>query len=80
MSPYYLVNEQTQTPPLLILHGDADPVVPYEQGKMLYDKMKALGKNVEMIRIEGADHESSSWSEEVYALIHEFFDRHLKSF
>ena len=79
MSPYYLVNEHSQTPPLLILHGDADPVVPYEQGKLLYDKMTSLGKNVEMIRIEGADHESSSWSEEVYALIHEFFDQHLKT-
>ena len=77
MSPYYLVNEHSQTPPLLILHGDADPVVPVEQGKILYDKMIALGKKVEMIRIEGADHESSSWSEEVYAMIHQFFDQHL---
>ena len=77
MSPYCILNEKTQMPPLLMIQGDADPTVPYEQAELMYEKMTALGKEVDFIRVEGAVHERDCWSEEVYARIHAFFDKHL---
>lgn len=39
--------------PLLILHGDADQVVPFSQGRALYDLAKAPKM---LVRMEGSDH------------------------
>ena len=40
--------------PVYIFHGTADEVVPYEQGKRLYESL--AGKNVQLITISGGGH------------------------
>ena len=41
------------TIPWLIVHGDADPSVPVEEGHQLFD---AAGENTELLVVEGGDH------------------------
>ena len=43
-------------PPFLILHGDADEVVPYKQSIYLRDALEAAGVPVSMHRVHGGGH------------------------
>ena len=55
-SPLYYVSEDRETPPLLIMHGNRDQLVCYQQSVALFEKMKALGKDVRMVCLDGAYH------------------------
>jgi len=43
-------------PPVLSIHGDADPVVPYEQSVRLTKELKAAGDQAELITVPGGEH------------------------
>ncbi len=43
-------------PPILIVHGDADGVVPYDQSRRLARALEAAGDRVEFVTLRGADH------------------------
>lgn len=43
-------------PPFLLVHGTADPVVPYTQSEVLAAALTAVGAPVELIPIAGASH------------------------
>jgi len=45
--------------PLLLLHGDADPVVPVDQARALAARLQALGRQVTLHEYEGEGH---GWS------------------
>ena len=36
MSPYHIIEKDKNYPPLLLVHGDADTLVPYEQSEKMY--------------------------------------------
>jgi len=79
MSPLYLVKDGMSCPPVMILHGDADRVVPYEsQGVRMAERLDEAGADVTLIRVEGADHEGDFWSDELHDIILEFIDRHMR--
>lgn len=42
--------------PMLLVHGDADEVVEWEQSEMLYKKGKSLGVDIEFLKVPGAPH------------------------
>ncbi len=42
--------------PLLILHGDADPVVGVDQSRAIFDQLTALGREVQLMVYEGEGH------------------------
>lgn len=44
------------TKPLLILHGDSDPVVGVDQSRAVADQLTALGRDVELVVYEGEGH------------------------
>ena len=67
------------TPPFMILHGTADPVVPISQSELLYDALVAKGVEADFYRIEGAGHATVEFNQqEIFDLIGEFLDKHLK--
>ena len=43
-------------PPTLIIHGDADTLVPISSGRSIYEALKQAGVVTEFIQIDGGDH------------------------
>lgn len=77
MSPVNYVEKEKGVPPFLLLHGDNDPIVPFEQMTMLFDKMVECEYDVEAWRIEDAEHEGTFWSQEVYDVIGAFLKKNV---
>lgn len=66
-----------KTVPFLIMHGDQDNLVPVEQSKMLYEKLKAAGTDATLIVMEGQGHGFGPEADAFRPVI-EFFKRTLK--
>ncbi|MEV2231633.1 alpha/beta hydrolase [Streptomyces phaeochromogenes] len=45
-----------RTPPVLILHGEQDSIVPYHQSRLLYDKLAVAGGDVRLVSFPKAGH------------------------
>ncbi|WP_127128092.1 alpha/beta hydrolase [Pseudoflavitalea rhizosphaerae] len=54
VSPINFVNRNS--PPVFIVHGDADPTVPYQQSVALHKKLQEAGVKTEFMTIEGGKH------------------------
>ncbi len=54
VSPITYVTKDS--PPTFIVHGDADPTVPYQQSVKLHDKLVAAGVQTEFITVPGGQH------------------------
>ncbi len=54
ISPAYHVTKDD--PPTLIIHGDADKLVPIQQSELIVAKLKEAGVPVELVVKKGADH------------------------
>jgi len=50
-------------PPLLLIHGDADQVVPFAQSPVMLAALEAKGVEARLIRIPGGDHGANDWPE-----------------
>jgi acetyl esterase/lipase len=74
ISPLQLLREGMELPPMQLLYGDADPVVPYDQGERLYEKMTALDYDAEFVRVTGAEHEGNFWSRAILDEIKAYID------
>lgn len=65
--------------PFLILHGDRDRAVPYEQSVELADLLTKAGVEVTLQRLPGSDHGGPAFNlMPVHYLVRDFFDKHLK--
>jgi acetyl esterase/lipase len=66
-------------PPFFIAHGDADPLVPYNQSELLFDRLKSAGDDVTFYKVAGAGHGTPEFSSDMMrAAVRAFLDRHLK--
>jgi acetyl esterase/lipase len=63
-------------PPFLILHGDADDVVPFRQSIYLRDALEAAGVPVSLHRVHGGGHGFAGV--DINAVIDTFLDYYLK--
>ena len=63
-------------PPFLIMHGDEDNLVPYQQSELLCEALQNAGVPVTLKIIEGAGH--GFGGAEIDAQVAEFLDKHLK--
>ncbi len=54
VSPIYYINKNT--PPTFVVHGDADPIVPYQQSVELVKKLNESGVKNKFITVEGGEH------------------------
>lgn len=67
-----------EAPPFLIIHGDNDHTVPFEQGEILHDKLEEAGADVRLLVLEGADHaDMPFFQEEIWQRIIGFFKEKL---
>lgn len=66
-------------PPVLILHGDADPLVPLGQSELLADALKKAGVACELVVIKGGGHGGAGFNAPAnQEKVAKFFDAHLK--
>jgi acetyl esterase/lipase len=75
ISPVYHVS--ADDPPTLIIHGDADKLVPIQQAELILEKLKTEGVETKLVVKKGASH---GWPDIVKdnAIIADWFDAHLK--
>ena len=74
ISPAQLVT--SKAPPFLLIHGDADPMVPLQQSEVLLDSLKKAGIPAELIVKKGGGHPWMTIHEEVQ-VIGDWFDKQL---
>jgi acetyl esterase/lipase len=75
-SPLFYVNKNSA--PLLIVHGDKDPLVPLNQSEAIVEAMKKAGVEARLVVIKGGDHGGAGFdTPENRKLIEDFFARHL---
>jgi len=64
-------------PPTLIIHGDADKLVPIQQAELLVKKLKEAGVEAKLVTKPGGGHGWPDQAKDV-VLIADWFDSHLK--
>ena len=74
ISPARLVT--AEAPPFLLIHGDADPVVPLQQSETMHAALEAAGVSAELIVKPGGSHPWPTIHEEV-AVLADWFDGQL---
>ena len=74
ISPARLVT--VQAPPFLLIHGDADPIVPLQQSETMYDSLKRAGVSADLIVKKGGGHPWLTMHEEVQIMA-DWFDQQL---
>lgn len=77
ISPIRYAQPGQDFPPFLMLHGDADPVVLYEDSEALYEKLAECGYDVDLVRVTGAPHEGDFWSMPLLEIIFDFIQREI---
>ncbi|NLC89290.1 MAG: alpha/beta hydrolase [Clostridiaceae bacterium] len=76
MSPMHRIEPGKTYPPVLILHGDQDEEVAFDQSLNLYKAFVDHGTKAEMIAVTGGNHEAGFWSQEVLTAIGDFIARY----
>jgi acetyl esterase/lipase len=65
-------------PPVLIMHGDKDLIVPVSQSEELQQSLKSAGVVSQLIIIKGGGHGPGFSAPSVFESMNAFFDTHLK--
>jgi acetyl esterase/lipase len=73
------------SPPILLVHGDRDEIVPFDQSARMLAAYKKAGASAELIKVEGVGHDFQPTSgnhipvnmEEIHAKTVEFFRKYL---
>ena len=76
-SPVARIRKGKKYPSFFLLHGTADPVVPYVQMTELYEKMLDEGLTVSALAVDGAEHEGSFWTPATYEAIETWLAKEL---
>ncbi|MGN1183186.1 MAG: alpha/beta hydrolase fold domain-containing protein [Faecalibacillus sp.] len=77
-SPINYIEQNESLPPILILHGSKDHVVPFTQSIELYQKLKEYHFDVQLARVKDADHgRSIFYVDDVYQCLINFIKSHL---
>lgn len=71
ISPITYISESTV--PMLVIHGNADSVVPYCQGVNFSEELKKAGKLYNFIPVEGGEHGPVTFNEDTFKAMVDFF-------
>lgn len=78
VDPAAYVKPGRQLPPFLLLHGDADDMVAYEQSESFYHLLEKNGCSADLVRVTDAPHEDTFWSRELLEIIFAFIEKNLQ--
>lgn len=77
-SPVTYIKPERALPPFLLLHGDEDVIVPFNQSVVLYEALRAADKEVVFYKVKGSNHGWQFWSPRVMQIVVDFLDEKLK--
>ena len=67
-------------PPFLIIHGNADNTVPFNQSELLVAALKQVGADVTLEVVKGGGHGfNPEQTQRLTPIVNSFFDKHLKA-
>lgn len=75
-SPYFYVSKTTA--PFLVIHGNADTVVPYCQSVNFSEELKSQGKLTEFITVPEGQHGPVTFNEDTFKKMTDFFKKEAK--
>jgi acetyl esterase/lipase len=74
-----LAHVRRDAPPFLLLHGDADPLVPVGQSQTFHQALTATGADSTLISLPGAIHEDPAfWSDQTLTQVRDFLNSALR--
>jgi acetyl esterase/lipase len=76
ISPVY--HATSEAPPTLIIHGDADTLVPIQQGQVMIAALKKVGVPAELVVKHGVGHTFKGMEKEPVKIV-DWFDKYLKT-
>lgn len=78
-SPLPYIKKDVNTPPILMIHGNKDRLVPFGQSVLLYNTLKENNKDVTFYCVENADHGGAAfWNNQVLEITYQFLKEHIK--
>lgn len=76
--PMNYLSEDKPTPPLLVIHGGRDMLVPFNQSCQLYNYMKKMGKDVTFYKIDEANHGCLGYDNDtILGIVLDFLKEHI---
>lgn len=79
ISPIYNIPDDKKLPPVLIVHGDCDRVVGFDQSARFTRAMQEKHQKVYLYKIMGADHNVGIWGSERAKLLADFFNSYMRN-
>ena len=76
-NPITYISRDRKLPPFLILHGDRDALVPFNQSVLLFEALRDAKQDVTFYKVKDAGHGDRFWTPKVLQIVHDFFDKHL---
>lgn len=78
-NPINYISNDKEIPPILIMHGSKDRIVPFQQSVLLFKALKEHNKNSAFYQLKGADHGGPQfWTDEVLDIVEKFIKQFMK--
>ena len=74
-NPLTYVDPDKPTPPFLLMHGDRDPLVPFNQSVLLYEALRDAGHDVTFYKLKDAGHGTRFFTPKPLAIVEAFMAR-----
>jgi len=76
-NPINFITEEKDLPPFLIMHGDQDGIVPFNQSVLLYQALRDMKHDVTFYKVKGGGHGEGFWHPPIMKIVHEFLKSYL---
>ncbi|KOP68282.1 hypothetical protein AMS62_25800 [Bacillus sp. FJAT-18019] len=76
-NPINYISKDKMLPPFLIMHGDKDDIVPFNQSVLIYEALKETQHDVTFYKVKGAGHGRGVWTKEILDIVYNFLRAHI---
>jgi acetyl esterase/lipase len=77
LNPLNYIHPEEKIPPFLIMHGDEDGFVPFNQSVRLYEALRDNGKQVSFFKVKGGLHGDRMWNRKTIGIVLDFLNAYL---
>ena len=77
-NPITYVASDRDIPPFLIMHGDVDPLVPFNQSLILFEALREAEQEADFYKLTGAGHGDRFFTPQTYEIVLDFLATHFQ--